>query len=181
MPNNLLDHADGEPREALHAVVDRITIASTEITVVLRGEAGDRSPPEPIQIPWTPPDHNRRRSISAPINGSASSAPPSRSVIRAEARARLLIAIATARQWLDELSRREVLDLDEIAKREGRSERSVRMILSLAFLSPEIVSAAIAGTLPRGLGLSDMTDLPMDWSEQRTALGLAQPTSRIDA
>lgn len=179
--NNLLDHADGEPREALHAVVDRITIASTEITVVLRGEAGDRSPPEPIQIPWTPPDHNRRRSISAPINGSASSAPPSRSVIRAEARARLLIAIATARQWLDELSRREVLDLDEIAKREGRSERSVRMILSLAFLSPEIVSAAIAGTLPRGLGLSDMTDLPMDWSEQRTALGLAQPTSRIDA
>lgn len=102
-------------------------------------------------------------------------------MIRAEARARLLIAIATARQWLDELSRREVLDLDEIAKREGRSERSVRMILSLAFLSPEIVSAAIAGTLPRGLGLSDMTDLPMDWSEQRTALGLAQPTSRIDA
>lgn len=59
--------------------------------------------------------------------------------------------------------------------------RALESILSLAFLSPEIVSAAIAGTLPRGLGLSDMTDLPMDWSEQRTALGLAQPTSRIDA
>jgi hypothetical protein len=47
------------------------------------------------------------------------------------------------------------------------------MILSLAFLSPEIVSAAIKGTLPRGLGLSDMTDLPMDWSEQRKRLGIS--------
>lgn len=46
------------------------------------------------------------------------------------------------------------------------------MILSLAFLAPDIVTAAIAGTLPRGLGLSDMTDLPIDWSEQRIRLGL---------
>jgi len=27
--------------------------------------------------------------------------------------------------------------------------------------------------LPRGLGLSDMTDLPLDWSEQRKRLGLS--------
>lgn len=95
-------------------------------------------------------------------------------MIRAEARARLVIAIAAARKWLDELARGDVRDLDEIAKREARSERSVRMILSLAFLSPEIVSATIRGTLPRGLGLSDMTDLPMDWSEQRKKLGLCR-------
>lgn len=62
--------------------------------------------------------------------------------------------------------------LEDIAEREKRSERSVRMILSLAFLAPDIVTAAIAGTLPRGLGLSDMTDLPIDWSEQRIRLGL---------
>ena len=67
-----------------------------------------------------------------------------------------------------------MLDLNEIAKREGRSKRSVRMILSLAFLSPEIVSAAIAGTLPRGLGLSNMTGAPMDWSEQRKRLGILE-------
>jgi hypothetical protein len=48
------------------------------------------------------------------------------------------------------------------------------MILSLAFLSPEIVSAAIAGTLPRGLGLSNMTGAPMDWSEQRKRLGILE-------
>jgi DNA invertase Pin-like site-specific DNA recombinase len=172
--NGLLDPADADPREALHAVVDRITIASAEITVAIRGEAGDSMPPEPIRLPWTPPNHRRRRSMAAAINGSEPSAPPSRSVIRAEARARLLIAVATARQWLDELVRGKVLDLNEIAKREGRSKRSVRMILSLAFLSPEIVSAAIAGTLPRGLGLSNMTGAPMDWSEQRKRLGILE-------
>jgi hypothetical protein len=171
--NGLIDHADADPREALHTVVDRITIASTEIIVAMRSEAGDSMPPKPIRIPWTPPDHRRRRSMATPFNGNEPSAPPSRSVIRAEARARLLIAVATARQWRDELVRGKMLDLDKIAKREGRSERSVRMILSLAFLSPEIVSAAIKGTLPRGLGLSDMTDLPMDWSEQRMRLGIS--------
>ncbi len=92
--------------------------------------------------------------------------------------ARLFVAIAAARQWLDELSRGDALDLDEIAKRESRRERSVRMILSLAFLSPEIVSAAIAGT-PPPLGLSDMTHLPMDWSEQRKKLGLFHDAAPI--
>jgi len=170
----LLCHADANPREVLHVAVDRITIESTEITIIVRDDAGITELSEPIRIPWTPPDHRRRRSMAAPTNGSPSSEPPSRSVIRAEARARLLIALARARQWLDELSRGKVLDLNEIAKREGRSERSVRMVLSLAFLSPAIVSAAIRGTLPRGLSLSDMTDLPMDWSEQSKKLGLCR-------
>jgi len=32
------------------------------------------------------------------------------------------------------------------------SERSIRMTLSLAFLSPEVIQAIIAGRLPRGIG-----------------------------
>jgi hypothetical protein len=100
-------------------------------------------------------------------------------VIRAEARARLLIAIATGRMWLDQLIRGDV-DFSAIAEREGRSERSVRMIVSIAFLAPEIVAAAVAGTLPRGLGLSEMTDLPMDWAEQRKALRLPSASGPID-
>lgn len=76
--------------------------------------------------------------------------------------------------------RGELPDLEAIARLESRSERSVRMILSLGFLAPDIVTAAITATLPRGVGLSDMTDLPIDWAEQRKSLGLAQPTRRID-
>ena len=48
------------------------------------------------------------------------------------------------------------------------------MILSLAFLAPDIVKAAITGTIPRRHGLSTLTDLPMDWTEQRKTLGLSR-------
>lgn len=174
----LLEPDSKNPREPVHAIVDRITLTPIEITVAVHDGSGDGSPPEPIRISWTPPEHRRRRSITVAIDGSEQASPPSRSVIRAEARARLLIGVATARQWLDELVRGEVTDFDAIAQREARSERSVRMLLSLAFLAPDIVSAAIAGTLPRKVGLSDMTNLPMIWTEQREALGLSRSNIR---
>jgi site-specific DNA recombinase len=62
-----------------------------------------------------------------------------------------------------------------IALRERKSERSVRMILSLAFLDPKLVRIAVRGSLPRGFGTKRLTDLPMLWSEQRQTLGLPQP------
>jgi site-specific DNA recombinase len=58
------------------------------------------------------------------------------------------------------------------AARENITLRSARMILSLAFLSPNIVKAAANGTLPRGFGVSRLTDLAADWAEQHRKLGL---------
>jgi hypothetical protein len=55
--------------------------------------------------------------------------------------------------------------LESIASREGKSERSIRMTLSLAFLAPEIVKAAVEGRLPRGFGLKRLVDLPMAWPD----------------
>jgi site-specific DNA recombinase len=53
---------------------------------------------------------------------------------------------------------------------------SIRMTLSLAFLAPEIVKAAVEGRLPRGFGLKRLVDLPTAWPDQWRALGLqAQP------
>lgn len=46
----------------------------------------------------------------------------------------------------------------------------MRLTLSLAFLAPEIVKAAVEGTLPNGAGLSRLTDPALDWGEQRSAL-----------
>ena len=40
------------------------------------------------------------------------------------------------------------------------------MTLSLAFLAPDIVKAAIDGRLPRGFGLKRLIDLPMAWPDQ---------------
>ena len=60
-----------------------------------------------------------------------------------------------------------------IANREGVSERSARMGLSLAFLAPDIVQAAVDGILPRGLGVSRLMDMPPSWADQRSIIGIA--------
>ena len=50
------------------------------------------------------------------------------------------------------------------------------MTLSLAFLAPEIVTGAVEGTLPRGIGVSNLAAMPLTWTEQRRAM-LAQAVS----
>ena len=59
----------------------------------------------------------------------------------------------------------------EFAARGG----SIRMTLSLAFISPVLAEAAMGGRLPRGFCVKRLTDLPMLWSEQWRALGLQAP------
>jgi hypothetical protein len=86
--------------------------------------------------------------------------------IRAESRARLVEGVAKARLWLDQLLSSEIEGTRQIALRERCTERSVRMTLGLAFLSPAIVKAAVDGTLPRGCGVSLCLDMPSAWSGQ---------------
>jgi site-specific DNA recombinase len=72
----------------------------------------------------------------------------------ANARAVLIEALRDAHRSLDELLSDSRLTLESPASREGTTVRSIRMTLSLAFLAPEIVKAAVEGRLPRGFGLS---------------------------
>jgi len=88
-------------------------------------------------------------------------------------------AIRDARKWLVELLQNSELTMASLAAREGKSERSIRMTLSLAFLAPPLVQAAIDGRLPRGFGVQRLTDLPMLWSEQWVALGLQDPSQPV--
>ena len=59
--------------------------------------------------------------------------------------------------------------------RDRCSLRKVNMTISLAFLAPDLVKAAIEGRLPRGMGLVRLCDLPAEWSRQHQMLGLASP------
>jgi site-specific DNA recombinase len=92
--------------------------------------------------------------------------------IRAETRLNFPTAIAKARAYLDDLVAGRVLDIAEIAAREQRSVRSASMLLSLAFLTPDLVKATAQRRLPRGIRLTQMMDLSADWVEQHQALGL---------
>ncbi len=46
------------------------------------------------------------------------------------------------------------------------------MMISLAFVAPDIIEAAAAGRLPRGIGVTRLVDLPLSWAKQKEALGL---------
>jgi site-specific DNA recombinase len=52
------------------------------------------------------------------------------------------------------------------------SVRKVNMTISLAFLAPDLVKAAIDGRLPHGMGVARLADLPVAWSKQHQMLGL---------
>jgi site-specific DNA recombinase len=152
--------------------IDRVTIGRSEIKIQLSdaaiAEGGDRM----LAIAWTPPSPYRRREIIQGEGAVSSAIRP----MRVRARIVFLDALRNADCWLNELIRDSAVAVESIAKREGKSARSIRMTLSLAFVAPPIVAAAIAGRLPRGFGVKRLMDLPMAWSEQWAAIGLKAPT-----
>ena len=97
---------------------------------------------------------------------------PQSSRIRADARAKLVTAIARGRQWLSEIET-GTATVDGIAAREACSKRHVSMTISLAFLAPSLVKAAVDGRLPRGIGVARLFDAPVAWSRQQQMLGFA--------
>jgi hypothetical protein len=92
--------------------------------------------------------------------------------MRVRARAVFAESLRNAHRWLDDLVKDPNQTIELIAAREHKNERSIRMTLSLAFVAPPIVAAAIEGRLPRGFGSKRLMDLPMVWSHQWTSLGL---------
>jgi hypothetical protein len=70
----------------------------------------------------------------------------------------LVASIARGRRWLDELIAEETATTESIAKRERCSVRKVNMTISLAFLAPDLVKAAIDGQLPPWHGSCPIID-----------------------
>jgi DNA invertase Pin-like site-specific DNA recombinase len=152
---------------------EKILVRSGSIDISVTEDGSQ--PARVITVPWAPAGHYRKREIVIPAESSRHEGTRP---IRAEARARLLEGIAKARLWVDEIVSGKVTGTHAIARREGCSERSVRMTLNLGFLAPKIVEAAQTGTLPNGLGLAHMADLPVVWMDQHHNLWLRPRQSR---
>jgi site-specific DNA recombinase len=151
--------------------IERVTVYKTEIEVRLNEAIATRDQHRVMTIPWAAPSPYRRRQIIQGAEQLSTSIRP----MRVKARAVLVDALCNAHRWLDELTGDASQTIEALAAREGKSERSIRMTLSLAFVAPPVVAAAIAGRLPRGFGVKRLMDLPMTWSEQWVALGLKAP------
>jgi DNA invertase Pin-like site-specific DNA recombinase len=165
--------AESTIRDLINEHVARVEVQPNRLVVVLKQTSepepsNDDSEPTIIHIPWQKPPSKRRREIIIPQSTTQDDDRP----IRADARARLVAAIARGRRWLDELTTSTGTDIEMIAVRERCSIRKVNMTISLAFLAPDLVKAAIEGRLPRGIGMARLCDPPAEWSLQRQAFGL---------
>ncbi|HET7086949.1 MAG TPA: recombinase family protein [Rhizomicrobium sp.] len=158
-PNTDLDD------RALLKSIQRATVERGQIKIELSLENGTSSL---LRVPWSPKPGKIKRTITLPHADPTKDQRP----IRVERRDALLRAVAQGRLWLKELISGTVKDTAAIAAREDRSQRSVQMMISLAFVAPDIIEAAVSGTLPRGIGLTRLMNLPPLWTQQRRQLGL---------
>ena len=114
-----------------------------------------------IAIPWTGP-------MPATVKGIIH-VPAHNTPIKPARRETLLTAIAKARQWVDDMAQGRTATFAQIARREGKVERHVRLLAPLAFLSPRIVAAIIDGTAPADLTVTSLARaLPYSWAEQES-------------
>ncbi len=86
--------------------------------------------------------------------------------------ASLIKAVARAHGWKAMLLSGEVPSIDALAVRLGQERRHVGRTLALAFLSPAITRAILAGEQPAGLRLSHLldADIPLSWTEQKAMI-----------
>ena len=167
-------------RELLERYLERVTLTANHLELRLRqrvqaaqaqNSATNASSAPPIAsvttitVPWTSP-------VPAAVKGIMH-VPAHNTPMAPSRRDTLLTAIAKAHNWVDELANGRVGSLAVLARREGKLERHIRLLLPLAFLSPRIVSGLLDGTAPAGLTITALARaLPWSWAEQERRLGL---------
>jgi site-specific DNA recombinase len=162
------DPTEGEDRDLIRNHVIRIELQTDQLAIELKAERAPNNDRLVLRIPWKKTPMKRRREIIVPV----SMAPHDVRPIRAETRATLVAAIARGRHWLDEIVAGTVTSVEQIAARDKCSIRQVNMTISLAFLAPDLVKAAVEGRLPRSIGVTRLRDAPAEWSRQYAMLGL---------
>jgi DNA invertase Pin-like site-specific DNA recombinase len=111
-----------------------------------------------ITLPWT-------TTATAAVKGVLHSPLPSPAMSVDERRV-ILTAIARARAWTADLIEGRATSFTEIAQREGKVERHIRLLAALAFVSPKIIADIADGIRP-SIALTDLAKhLPYCWARQ---------------
>jgi site-specific DNA recombinase len=159
-------------RATLAQLVAEIVVHRDRLVVRFKSDHADDEPDRSdipsLTIPWLKPPSKKARRILLPSGISRDDVLPE----QFERRVRLVSAIAKGRRWLNDVVSGRVTNVTELCTREKCSIRQVNMTISLAFLAPNLVKAAVEGRLPRGIGVERLRDPPTEWSRQFEALGL---------
>jgi hypothetical protein len=93
-----------------------------------------------ISLPWTAP-------AFASVKGVLHQ-PEAKPTLKPETRDAILLAVAKARSWIDDIASGRVQSFAEIAEREGKVERHIRLLTPLAFIPPRTLAAITDGSGP---------------------------------
>jgi hypothetical protein len=177
---HLAEPSAGPAGDLVREHVARIEVGDGQVAITLHiaGRPEEAEPengitPTVLSVPWRKTLNRPHREIIIPAAAGPAAVRP----IRADTRAKLVASIARGRSWLSQIQAGAVASVDEIAAREQCSKRHVNMTISLAFLAPDLVKAAVDGRLPHGIGVARLFDPPADWHRQRRSLGLLPSVS----
>jgi DNA invertase Pin-like site-specific DNA recombinase len=160
-----------DDRSLIETHIVRVEVHPDRLIIQLAHDSNRQTPTHKntLTVPWRKTAMTRRREILLPAGVAPDHARP----IRSESRVLLVASIARGRRWLTELLTDPNASAYSIARRDRCSVRKVNMTISLAFLSPDLVHAAVTGRLPRGIGVVRLIDMPAEWSRQHQMLGLS--------
>src|SRR4051794_26721268 len=158
------------PARLLHSVVPEAWLAPEYTGDDEAAQPAVADQKRALLIPWIKPPSKRFKEILLPALSPRARVRP----IKVERRAALLKSITRGRAWFEEIVSGSAC-VDDIAVRQKCSLRHVNMTISMAFIAPALVMAAVEGRLPRGIGVAALRDPPAEWSLQFERLGLAAP------
>lgn len=160
--------------QEINHILERIEIKQHELTITLAnsrspnsGRGKSKAKPEVLSVPWT-----KRPSTAG--KGLLHAPPAEESRLSPETRGALLKAIASARQWIADIESSAVENFSEIAKREGKLERHIRLLAPLAFTSPNLIRSIVDGSADPEITVTGLAKALGDrWSDRSDHTGMA--------
>ena len=138
------------------------SLAATGSPIENDGPLDDQGRPAVIiSVPW-------QSSAFVAVKGVVAAPAKEAPNLKAETRDALLAAIANARSWVDELATGRTATIAKIAKREGKVERHVRLLLPLAFVAPTVVEGIAEGASLANMTVTGLAKaVALSWNAQR--------------
>jgi len=166
-------------QDAIIAHIDRITVTREAIEIKLleteptltnaipgkqKTKETQSAGSNTISVPWTAKAFPAVKGIiHAPDAPGPTLSPDTRDA--------LLNAIATARQWVDDMTAGRVKSFADIATKEKKVERHIRLLAPLAFVAPSIVQSIIEGAAPANLTVTELAKSSVhSWRQQHHLL-----------
>ena len=107
--------------------------------------------------------------------------PEAKPTLKQETRDAILLAIAKARAWIDDVASGCVRSFAEIAEREGKVERHIRLLTPLAFIPPRTLAAIIDGTGPHDATVTALAQaVPYRWDRSPAGQVSERPATAVD-